>query len=71
MSFFDDKIRVDFVLFGSIVVSAKINEFPMMGAIASVGFNERKKNEINILTSNSFGLNNFTKKEEVFLMLNF
>lgn len=35
VSFLDVKIRVDFVLFGSIVVSAKINEFPMiLGAIA-------------------------------------
>lgn len=57
MSFFDGKIRADLALFGSIVVSARINEFPMiLGAIASVGFNKRmkkqkKKNKLNILHS--------------------
>lgn len=49
MSFVDGRMRVDFVLFGSIVVSAKINEFPMMlGAIVCVGFDNEKKNTLKI-----------------------
>lgn len=52
VSFFDDKIRVVFVLFGSIVVSAKINEFPMiLGAMASVGLHKKKRDKLNILQS--------------------
>lgn len=57
MWFLDGKIRVDFALFGSIVVSAKINEFPMiLGAIASVGFGEEKKTKLISLNIKQFRL---------------